>query len=353
MDVISKSNPIINNVKEYIGDYQITHSDYESVLSDAVAKYSPDLYTDTEKLKKAMREFGAKEAQITKVYMMTLVDGFREILEFDERVQQNDINRYVQNAVRETGFNVAQVLELVSAIIGSLGIESLTDSGRVLNKGNETTGFVVPMSVYKNELKLVEQKINLENINSLGAGDIARLEVLVKAGIPRAKYYLGSCLLKNALFKEKAPLGLRYLEEAAADGDSLAAGALGDYFYEQADSDSWSQSYSYYTGYGSLELSGIRGRRVVDILNFREFNFTIIVASIVIALTMLATVIIAPANAHYDAHRVLGYVLFIVAAAILVASIMHHRQKPYDNLSWVPCSVFVIWTLHFLIRILF
>ena len=353
MDVISKLNSIVNNVKEYIGVYQTTDSDYESILSAAVNMYSADLYTDSEKLKDAMCEFGATQMQITKVCMMTLVNGFREILEVDERIQQIDIDRYVQNAVRETGFNVAQVLELVSAIIVSLGIECAIDSSMALNGGNVTAGYVVPLSVYEDELKMVEQKLNSGSSESLGSDEIARLEVLAKAGISRAKYYLGSCLLKKEEFEQNAPLGFRYLEEAAADGDSQAAAELGDYFYGQYDSDSWSQAYSYYTRNGSLALNETRRKRVVDILNYRKFNLTTIAASILIVLAMFAMVIIAPADALYGAHRVWGCILFAVAAAIIAASIVHHRRKPYDNLSWVPCSLFIIWTLYFLIRIVF
>lgn len=353
MDIISDLNQIINNVMEYIGICKIASSDYDSVLTAAVEKHSVNLYKDYDKLKNAMREFGATESQIIKIYMMTLVDGFREILEIDERVQQIDINRYVQNAIRQTGFNVAQIFELTSAIIGSLGIECLTNSSKVLSRGNETTGYVVPMSVYENELKLVEQKLNHGRIDRLRESEIARLEVLAKAGIPRAKYYLGSYLLKKEEFEKNAPLGLQYLEEAAADGDSLAAGALGDIYYELADSDSWSKAYSYYTRNGSLALNIDRKKRIVEILNYRKFNVATIIASIVIALGMLSVVIIAPANAHYASYRMLGCILFSVSIALIVLSIIHHRQKPYDNLSWLPCSVFVIWTLHFLIRIIF
>ncbi len=353
MDIITKLNPIMNNVKEYIGVYQTAENDYEPILSATVGKYSANVYKDPKQLNDAMREFGATEAQATKVYLMTLVKGFREILEIDGRIQQVDIDRYIQNAVRETAFNITQILELTSAIFASLGIDSLSDSSKVLDSENGRCGFVVPMSVYEEELKVVERKIAQTGVESLIPNELARLETLAMAGIPRAKFYLGYCLLKNDEFEKNSLLGLRYLEEAAAEGDSYAAGALGDYYYEQGDSDSWSQAFSYYTGNGALALNKTRKFRIADILNYRKFNFTTIAASILLALAMLATVIIAPANTMFAAHRVWGCILFILVVVIVVVSILHHRQKPYDNLLWVPSSIFIIWTLYFLIRIIF
>lgn len=353
MEITSSMKILVNDIKEYIGILQESSYDYEYVLSAAVSKYSADLYKDSESLKTAMHEFGASEIQIAKVHVMTLVNGFREVLELDERVQQIDIDRFVQNAIKESGFNAMQVLELVSAIISSLGLEGLADNSRVLKSENEKSGFVVPLSVYEDELMMIEQKFKHRKIVNWEANEIARLEVLARAGIPRAKYYLGSLLLRNEEFENNTQIGLLYLKEAEAAGDSFAAGALGDFYYEQSDSDSWSKAYAYYTGIGSLALNKTRKERVVDILNYRKFNRTTIVASILIAIVMLTTVILAPASSLFAAHQVWGYIFFAVAIAILIVAILHHRLKPYDNLLWVPCLLFILWTLYILIRIIF
>lgn len=342
-----------NSVKEYIGAYQTTSSEYESILTAVVSEHSLAIYDDTEKLKTAMRAFGASETQIAKVYMMTLVTGFREILEFDHRTQQVDIERYVQNAIKETGFNNFLVLELTAAIVASLGIDELVDYKSVLQKGNETAGFVVPASVYADELKSFDLKFKSEDHIKLDATEINRLEVLARAGIPKAKYFLGLYLVRSGDIEEKTPIGLQYLEAAAADGDSQAAGALGDFYYELATSDSWSEAYLYYTGHGSISLNESRRERIVDILNVRKFNKKVIITSILLALAMLATVFLAPGAPLFAAHRVCGFICFIIEAGVIIFSILHYRVKPYDDLSWMPGVIFIPWALYMLIRVIF
>ena len=353
MDLVSKMQPIINNVKEYIGAYQTPGSDYEEILSAAVEKYSARLYADPRNLGNAMREFGATQAQVTKVYMMTLVAGFRELLEQDERIPQADIDRYVQNAVQETGFTVTLVLELTYAIVASLGGDFTLSSEELQKWKNKSSGFVIPLCVYEQELKNVKQAFERGSLESIRNDEITRLEELARLGLPRAKYYLGRCLLEDTRFEKNVPLGLQYLKEAAADGDYLAAGALGDYYYEQANSESWSQAYAYYTKNGSIALNDTQKERTIDILNSRRFNLATIAASMVIACVMLAMTLIAPASALFAPRRVWGCIFFVLDVAIITLAVMHHRQKPYDNLSFVPCVLFVIWTLYFLVRIVF
>lgn len=60
------------------------------------------------------------------------------------------------------------------------------------------------------------------------------IEPLVQYGIPKAKYYLGYCLLKGIQLEENETRGIALLHEAADAGDSTAAAALGDYYLKKA-----------------------------------------------------------------------------------------------------------------------
>ena len=352
MGVASVITPVGNRVRDYIGAYQIKDNSIESILFVVVSKYTTEVYQDLEKVAEAMREYGADERQITKVRMMMQVSGFRELLEMDERIQQVDLQRYVQNALDETGFHAKQVIELTSAIVKSLGITAMRDYRRMLNEGNETAGYVIPLSLYETELKRFENKFQEKAPEKTDPAEITRIEVLAKAGIPRAKYYLGKILLSHDDFEKDAPLGLAYLEEAAADGDPLAAGALGDYYYALKDSDSWSRAYNYYTGFGSMALNSSRRQKIVNILNTANTNRKTIVGGVIMLLLLLATVIIAPAQNLFEPYRGWGYVFLALDAVILAIAILHHRAKPYDSLTWVPCALFVTWSLYILIRVL-
>lgn len=344
---------IVNNIQEYLESFQTPYSEYADILVSAVSAHSADIYNDPEKLKEAMQEAGATEIQIEKVHLMTMCTGFREVLEMDSRTQQVDIDRFVKNARKETGFTKPQVLELTSGIIASLGIEGLTDYRKPVNSEPDESGYVVPYSVYEEEMRIFEEKINNPDSDGFSSEDMTRLEVLAKAGITRAKYYLGCCLLNDEYYENSMDLGLEYLEEAASEGDELAAGVLGDYYYDRNEIDSWSNAYSNYTGYGSLALNGIRRERIANIMNYEKFNKKVIVLDCILLVAMLLTVIIAPGSAVYAPHRVWGFICFILELGIAAIHILFHRQYPFATITWAPCGMFAIWFLYILVRILF
>ncbi len=352
MDMISKIQPIINNVRDYIGFFEKPAGPCELVLSEAVSKYSSDIYTDHAKLKEALSEMAVSETQITKIQMMTLVDGFNEILNDGNECKQSTINTYVQNAIAETGFTTSKVLELTAAICGSLGIRSELESGKMADGSEDTAAFVIPMSVYNAELNEIEKKVFDNAVESIDPNELSRLEVLAGAGITRAKYILGCCYMKKKEYLGSRELGIALLEEAAYEGDSAAAGCLGDYYYEHAKNEDWGRAYSYYTGYGALALDPDRRKRIIDIINFRNFNFATIVGSIVIWVIMLLVVLLVPAAQLFETHRFMGSILLVIGAAINTFAFFLHQRRPYANLFWLPCAMFGEWALYLIVRIL-
>lgn len=345
MDISS----VANSAKEYIGMYTAPINDITSILALVTGKYSTKVYSDETKLKEAMKEFGANEIQIAKVILMTQVTGTRELLEMDTRMQQNDLDRYVQNVIKETGFNRAQILELTSAIVMSLGT-SFNFKIPETKEDAINTAFVIPVKIYEDELRKIAYPLAKMEYDKISDKDLTKLEALASAGIPKAKYYLGCYFLKK---EKNSPFGLQMLEEAAAEGDSDAAATLGDYYYKQGTSMSWQKAYDYYTGHGALALTENRREAMLNIINHKTFNRKMLGASILLAILALAMLVFAPGATIYAAHRVFGSICFIGLVAVIAVAIMHYRVSPYDSVYWVPCSMFVIWCIYVAARLFF
>lgn len=345
---------ISENVKAYLGLYAAPANELTEILTTVVDKNPSDIYLQPDKLKNAMAQSGANLMQITKVMLMTQVSGFRELLDLDVRMQQTDLDRYVQNAVKETCFNRAQVLEITSAISMSLGIPFDIDADDLVQKqGYNEKAYVIPVSNYEKELNEICDGKYTSPQTSYTSDEMMKLEALALTGIPRAKYLLGYCLINNENFESSSPVGIQMLEEAAADGDSLAASALGDYYYSQASSDSWQKAYNYYTGYGRSALSKKRKDAITDIINHKTFNRKILMSSVFLVLCFLISLIIAPAASLFAAHKIFGFFCFAGSVAIIIVATLHHRTYLYDSLYYVPTGIFIFWFLYMAVRILF
>lgn len=345
---------ISDSVKAYLGLYTAPVNEITEILTTVVDKNSSAIYLQPDKLKNAMAQSGANQMQITKVMLMTQVSGFRELLDLDARMQQNDLDRYVQNAIKETGFNRTQVLEITSAISMTLGIPFDIDADDLVQKNiTIEKAYVIPVSNYEKELnKICAGRYTSPKI-SYSSDEMMKLEALASAGISRAKYLLGYCLINNEAYESSLPLGVQMLEEAASDGDSLAAGALGDYYYAQASSDSWQKAYSYYTGYGRSALSKKRKDAITNIINHKAFNRKMLYASVILALCFLLSLVFVPAAPLFAAHKIWGSICFIGAVATILVAFLHHRICPYDSLYWVPTGIFMFWFLYMAVRIIF
>lgn len=120
------------------------------------------------------------------------------------------------------------------------------------------------------------------------------------------------------------------LHEAADAGDSTAAAALGDYYFEKGGSSNWTKAYEYYTGYGAIALNKNRKKAIVSILNHKLYNRKILGLCVILFFAFVATVIWAPATAVFAACPFWGWLAVAVQLTLLVLSILHYRSKPYD-----------------------
>lgn len=343
------------NALDYIGLYEAPVSDLGTTLAAIVEENGADIFLDTSALTRAMSENGIDGAETHRVCLMTHVTGFRNLLNEDERTAQNDLDRFIQNASRETGFNRETLLRLTGAIAFATG-NTMNYEARLQNEKQlaPETVAVLAGAVCKNRLDAFGVKFDeaVKNPTSVTL-NFENLEPLVNFGIPRAKYYLGYCLLYGIQQEQNEQWGLQLLQEAADDGDSEAAGALGDYHFEKGGSDHWTKAYDYYTGFGSLALDDYRRSAIVNILNHKVYNKKILAMSIALFLGLLATVIWVPGSALFAARLFWGWFALVLQLGLLVVTIMHYRSKPYDCVYRLPAAMVCVWFLYMLIRVLF
>lgn len=314
------------------------------ILSAVVEKESPGIYLEPDHLRRAMAEHGATETQILQVQIMTQVTGFRELLSQDVRTQQADLDRYVMNAHAETGFQRGTILELTAGIALSTGIAFDYSAPQQRCEAPPGRAFAIPYRVYQEELDWFMAVI--EQGRDIPPEAMGRLEELVAAGIPTAKYYMGCCILRKLQEtggdRRKNRRGLALLEEAAADGNSAAAAALGDYYYAKKPS----KAYEYYTGYGAAALTPERQNAIKSLLQRKYLNRRLLLASIVLALLLVILLFV------FGGVGVLGIVCAMAMAAAVTAAILHYRVKPCDSVYWLPVVLFVLWAVYMAVRLL-
>lgn len=348
--MISKEK-ILQDATEYIGIQQASGGELDGILTEVVAKLGIDVYSDEQKLTDAMIECGASETQILQVRIMTRVSGFRELIECDERTGQADIDRYVANAVQETGLNKNVILSLTAAIALSANIafqfRATPENEQSIAEGKKA--FVIPGSEYVEELESLKAEIKKS-----GAGTTARnrLETLVAVGVPGAKAILGQSFLQKKDDAEAVEIGLQLLREAAAEGDSTALGRLGDYYYAQEGHTGWDEAYHCYTGYGAEALTNKRQKALINILNQKKFNRKTLVTCCIVATLMLIAVILAPGMPLFAACKAFGVFCFLGSGTVAAIAILHYRVKPFGNFLWALYSVLGIWALHIAVRLI-
>lgn len=340
---------------EYIGLYDAPESDVAAVLSAVVGKYGKDVFLDAGTLHKGMADAGATELECFRICLMTQVSGFQKLLEQDRRTAQLDLDRYVQNAAEETGFNRDTILRLtggiVSAIEGEMSRESgSSDDAEIIPRASEllaTSLYDRALRNFQAGLDMIgsgEQKVNL---------DFTTIETLSNLGIPRARYCLGYCLLNGIQVPSNEERGLELLQDAADMGDSKAAAALGDYCYQRGGSSNWTKAYQYYTGFGAVALNESRRSAVTNILNQRHFNRKLLKLCAVLAAVCFLTVILAPASSLFGPHRIWGCLAVVAQLMLLGLGWIHYRASPYDFFYWLPVAMSGSWFVYLVIRLLF
>lgn len=349
---------IKEDLKRYIGRYSEPVSELGSSLKRMVQEHTVNIYFEKEKLETTLKEFGVKTSDIYKVCIMTEVTGFKELMECDTNTQQSDIDRFVRNAIEETGFNRVTVLELTCDLALSANIaHDFTSEDFKLEDMKKA--YVLPICIFKDELPTLD----LEDLSfdpeeqkpNLSLSEIELLQVLSECGIPEAKFFLGYNIFMS---EDKNEKGLALIEEAAQEGDLRANIFLGDQYYEKGKYNEcyWGKAYNHYTSLGTLGLNKQRKDAVINILNHRDTNRFVFILSILLFVETIILFILKIGSPAYTLHPIVGVISILLSAMLIIRSFLYYKYDEFNSFGRIRSFTFIIftlWSIYTMVRLLF
>lgn len=352
-------------MKEIISDYLQAHpvvlSENGQILKRIVDEHNKDVLKDEKKVELLLNQYNAEKQYIYKVCLMVNVNGFDELIVCDSRTINSDMMRYVKNAITQTGLERSVILQILTDFAIILNIYEVLDAYLNINseKSDKPFVFPIPESVYKEELMLFETEFKMIK-RAIQKGDNAHIEKLpiekiiplIQAGIPKAEYYAGYCLVNGIVLEEDSATGIKLMEKAALSGCVEAACDLGDYYYKKGPH-FWSKAYYWYTGLGSLGINSDQKKAICDIYNQKIYNKKIILSTILLIVISLAIVINSPGIPLYSGHRILGFICIAFQILVFVLTIKRWQKYPYDSYYHLPILIFFIMFIFFMIRLFF
>lgn len=348
--------PLKEAIEEYRGA-SAAASAAGPILRSLVKRHSAEILFDSPRLQREMMQAGAKETDTLKICLLTKVTGFHELVQAGRGTQQADLDRFIRNAVLETGFHQTELMKLTAELAGAAGFAVRCRTKKNLERAIPERAYVIPASLYEEDLNAFQQAVERASSGESGisGSEFNKIEALAAAGMPRAKYYLGYCLLYGVPpemdcegAREK---GAALLREAAEAGDFQAAAKLGDYYFSLGPQ-AWGKAYSCYTGYGAMALDRERQRAVVQMQNQKRFNRRLMGWSAALLLLMAAAVAAAPGAALYPACYALGSFCVLAGLAVLVGAGLCHIARPYGSVYFIPVAMFILWSIHAAARLL-
>lgn len=348
-------------VKGYFGFDQPQSTDLSAALTSFVSTYGVNALLNTEQLRAELRAAHIPEMDNGQACLLTKVRGFKELLQHSANTKQLDLDRFVYNAVSQTGLTRGVVLRLTADFAQAAGYERLPLNGvKTYRQDKLGQAFVVPWGLYADDLKAAEE--NFLSWKNRGAAmteeNLNRLRMLNLAGIPEAQYCLGYYLLRSAQASGELNTSLQVhplsmLRAAADAGERRAAAALGDHYYENGEPGDWEKAFEYYIGYGSLALETPQRAALVDIINHKTFNRKVLSLCAGLLALIVLSVLAAPGTALYAGHFGIGILCCFLCGGTLAAAFLHHRAKPYDDVYYAPAIMFLIWMSYLAARLLF
>ena len=345
----SKKKELLNS---FIGIKEKDVTYLAKCLYEIVSDNTAGVYFEMEKLRTLLLGYDISEITISQIIIMTQVPGFQEIIYPDADANQINIERYLKNAFYKTGLKKTTLLRLTADIVYSVGTSFNYNSEEEKNEEKELY-YVIPESMYKNELKEFKQKFeNLNDKSYIAKLPFEKLEPLIKIGLPKAKYYLGYCLLNGIEKEVDVAKGVELLKEAADEGDIEAAAALGDYYYNDENNRNWQLSFEYYTGYAGMAIrSEKRKEAIANLLSQKKYNGLVLKLCAVLLALILVITILSLKIKLYPAHPVLTVVFMLAEIGAWGIGIARYRTKPFKEINILAVGMFFIWAIYMVIRL--
>lgn len=350
-------------VRDFMGVPTNRLSEVGQAVRRILESSGPQVFSDRERLPALLRSQGLSETDIYKLCLMSSVSGFNALIDPQRPATQMELDRYAANA-GETGLGRSVIMDLMAELTSAAGsavcasaLSGLPDLAR-----EDHPAFVIPWRVYADDLRAIKSDfLKWQNGGEpLSRDRLDQLWPLVNAGIPEAQYYMGFYILHTTgedsatgADEQTREFAVSLLHKAADAGNGPAASALADYYYFKGGSENWGLAYSYYAGFAAPVLNEQQRLAMVDIFNHRRFNRTLLKVSAVFWAVLLISVLWAPGAPVFSVMPLAGAAALILGAALLVVGVIRCRNRPYENVYYVPTGMFVIWAAYMLLRLVF
>ena len=267
--------------------YDVQESDGESALARALSDCSMEQreirLQNPERYRKDLEERGITPIVVDRLCILSRINGYCELTERPRRLSQPALENFLCEAFEKSGLQRAVILGLVGDITQTLETAYRIDPVRASdalraeiqrqesNAEAYSPAFIVPASYYVKELDDIHSQFEQWHAHGkeIPADTLKMLQALCALGLPEAQYYLGFYRLRTP-GKFTQDYAVKLLKKAAQSGNSDAAAALGDYYYDDGKPDKWGEALAYYMDYGASALNRKQRQAALSILNRKK-----------------------------------------------------------------------------------
>lgn len=363
-------NAAAEMLKQSLGFGAADDSLVGSQLCRAVAEHGQGVLLKADALRSALEREGAFERDIQVLCLMAGAPGLKELLEKHSASTQADLDHFVRNAMVYTGLSRETVLLKTYQICRAAGlpISYIPDKSQPFTTNGTPIAYAFPPEMYEPTLRPFRAAFDREQFKFVSKTNLnfRTLGPLVQAGIPEAQFYLGIWGLESA---ESSATALGLLEEAANNGNELAAAALGDYYFDKgfgknADTSPetivelhlnspWDRALQYYTGYGAIELNSRRKAAVTSIINHGIYNKKLKILCGALFAVMVLALFAIPGLMIDAPHPIWGIICLLLEAVVYALMLRALKIHPHMHAENYPLVMSSVWIIFLILRVLF
>ena len=340
-------NSFENDITKY---FNITAA--KNILSQLVAQNGPEVYLDDEKLYGLLRTMGMETMDAHRVCMVASITMFKKMVANKNTTPvRADFNSLVENSILDTGMSRFAAYGVVSALCYSLGwtleLQSIAEDGIRVSSFDKAGEKIIslPYSAYKSDIDSLK-KLRLKKDEESTKDYLESLNYYSKMGLPIGKYMLA----RTMEITDENSSGFKLMKTAADEGNAMANIYLGNLYYDKGKA-FWGKAYSYFNSYGRWALRPGDRKRLVDIINLREYNKKMLAAMIVLTVISLLWLICMPTFAVYSINLLVGIGSVVIEAIVATVAVMKYRKDQFTDISKISILNYTIWIVAMIISI--
>lgn len=349
-------NPLSNTYQYsgYAGLQDHISNHLRTILEKIILQHGIVIFRNAADLEKKLIQEGCSKIEIYQVLILINVPGFSKLIGPGQLLQV-DINNFVTKAYQTTGMLKPLIISILSVILERNDQVLVFDKREKLKISDGKRAFVVPYDLYQRELNTIERLLADSDVKKYLAEHTEvtektqqkldeiqqKLNILVTAGVPRAKY------MRGLYFEEDKTSRNPYIVEAAQEGDDEAVRELGRRYFKEG---RWKKAYENYLAVGAGYLYKEDIDNIIKIENQKKLNNKLMTYNVVFLMIMLIISILAPnwgivgqANSKAIIWKV------VMGICLIILPIIYHMDF-YNRKSmycWTSIG-FIIWVLSML-----